>query len=711
MNLRAQLALVCLSLLILPWAVFLFIGELDRNLREDQLSQSRENSIAAAEKMKASLGSMNTRVRPESKTLLAGMLSNDTLIDGYADDWSTFEMQAREFLYPLNKVSVEPEDLALASAFTITAAVRDRYLHLFVKVTDQQVSYHRPSSSLMATGDQIVIRVPDSNSSDLNAKIRRYTFRWEAPGSEVGRYLGEAVDGVRPERTGTEYRAALAESSDGYNVELRLPLPADGKFGLSVIDVDAQDKVPRWTGMFDPDEPDDVGQLQLVDPGLSAELLSFTEPGMRMRVFNGQGWLLADADRRLPDAEVREFSPADRSIFDAVLHRFIAWSLSTNINTRKLPSIDDGKLDIQEFQLFADLNTESEFLKDQYKRIFHSSVINIEKSDDLLGYLLVQQPRASLTSFTETAMLRLVKIFGLAVVLIALALIGFASLLSWRVKKLRDDVERSVSGDGVIIRAVGRSAAPDEIGDLSRSFHTIIRRLDGYTRYLQSLGSRLSHELRTPLSVVSTSLEGIDKTRLDADTAASIERAELGAARLQRLIRNLSEASSVEQTIDRSEKAVIDLADWVRVAVEVYDNLYQDRHVVLQADQQRSVVKVPDAHVMASVELLHQMLDKLMANAVDFSEPGSEISLLLSVAAKHVVIGVENTGSQLPLPSTELFEPMVSVRDSRDDQPHMGFGLHIVKLIADFHHAECTAENISHRDAVRFSVAFPRLQK
>ena len=98
MNLRAQLALVCLSLLILPWAVFLFIGELDRNLREDQLSQSRENSIAAAEKMKASLGSMNARVRPESKTLLAGMLSNDTLIDGYADDWSTFEMQAREFL-------------------------------------------------------------------------------------------------------------------------------------------------------------------------------------------------------------------------------------------------------------------------------------------------------------------------------------------------------------------------------------------------------------------------------------------------------------------------------------------------------------------------------------------------------------------------------------------------------------------------------------
>ena len=705
MNLRAQLAIVCLSLLILPWAVFLFIGELDRNLREDQLSQGLENSVAAANRMMASLGDVNTRVRPESKTLLAGILSNETLIDGYADDWATFEMQAREFVYPMNKALVDPEDLALAGSFTVSAAARGRYLYLFISVVDEEISYHRPSSGVMATGDQLIIRVPDSNSSDSNAKIRRYTFRWEAPGAEVGRYLGDAVDGVRPAKTGTEYRAALVESSDGYNIELRIPMPVDGRFGLTVIDVDTKDRVPRWTGMFDPDEPDDVGQLQLVDSDLSSELLSFTEAGMRMRVFNGQGWLLADADRRLPDAVVREFSPADRSIFDAVLHRFIAWSLSKNVETRKLPAIDDGKLDVPEFELFAELSADAEFLKDKYKRIFHSSVIKLENNDDLLGYLLVQQPRASLTSFTETAMLRLVKIFGLAVALIALALIGFASFLSWRVKKLRDDVERSVSGDGVIIRAVNKSEAPDEIGDLSRSFHTIIRRLDGYTRYLQSLGSRLSHELRTPLSVVSTSLEGIDKAKLDTATGASIERAELGAARLQRLIRNLSEASSVEQTIDRSEKTVIDLADWIRVAVEVYDNLYQGRHVVLQVDQ-----RLPDVQVLASVELLHQMFDKLMANAIDFSDSDSDISLLLSATASQVVIGVENTGSQLPLPSGELFEPMVSVRDSRDDQPHMGFGLHIVKLIADFHHAECTAENISHRNAVRFSIAFPRLQ-
>jgi len=700
LNLRAQLALVCLSLIALPWAVFLFIGELDRNLREDQLNQTQENAVTAADLVQNRLSELSTRARPESKTLLAGKLANEIQIDGYADDWSAFEMEARQYHYSMNKVSIDPLDQALAASFKVHAAVRRGHLHLFIRVVDQQIQYHQVISNRIASGDQLVIRVPDANSA-----IRRYTFRWEAPGPGFGRYFGDAVEGVRPVRLANDYSAALVESSDGYHIELRMPLPADGRFGLSVIDVDETDNVLRWTGMFDPDEPDDVGQLHVVDNELNAVLAPYTESGMRLRVFNGQGWLLADSDQRLPDASVRQFNPSDYNLFDAVLYRFIAWSLAKNVDTRTMPEIDNGKLGIQEFQLFSELAEQPEFLKDQYRRIFHSTVNKIEKDNDLHGYLFVQQPRASLTAFTETAMLRLVKIFGLAVLLIAIALIGFASLLSWRVKKLRDSVEQSVSGDGVIVRPVKSSEAPDEIGDLSRSFHTIINRLDGYTRYLQSLGSRLSHELRTPLSVVSTSLEGIDKSALDDKSKASIERAELGAGRLQRLIRNLSEASSVEKTIELSSTEVVDLADWLKVAREVYASLYKDREVILRLENSLDNARA-NTRIKASVELLHQMMDKLMSNAVDFSVPGSEIILWLDADDQFIHLSVENSGSQLP-DSNDLFAPMVSIRASRDDQPHMGFGLHIVRLIADFHNARCSARNVAQQNAVRFTVSFP----
>ena len=266
----------------------------------------------------------------------------------------------------------------------------------------------------------------------------------------------------------------------------------------------------------------------------------------------------------------------------------------------------------------------------------------------------------------------------------------------------------AVSGDGVVVRQVKSSEVPDEIGDLSRSFHTIINRLDGYTRYLQSLGSRLSHELRTPLSVVSTSLESIDKSGLDGKTRKSIERAELGAERLKRLIRNLSEASSVEKTIEMSATEPVDLADWLKAAKDVYSSLYVDREIVLRVEKKlESAAPQSSTQINASVELLHQMMDKLMSNTVDFSSVGSAIIWWLDGDEKFIHLSVENTGSQLPV-SKDLFAPMVSIRESHDDQPHMGFGLHIVKLIADFHNARCNAENITQRNAVRFTVSFPR---
>ena len=118
MTLRQQLLLVCLSLLILPAAVFLFVGELDRNLRQSQERETQTRSAGAASSLLADLQWSDTRVRPESKTLFAGLLTNGILLDGYAHDWSTFEYQPREFKYAHNKVTLDQQDLETASSFT-----------------------------------------------------------------------------------------------------------------------------------------------------------------------------------------------------------------------------------------------------------------------------------------------------------------------------------------------------------------------------------------------------------------------------------------------------------------------------------------------------------------------------------------------------------------------------------------------------------------
>ena len=705
MKLRAQLLLVSLSLLILPWAVVLFTAELDRNLRTNQLSaaQARTDAIAvsvadALQQSTSGIQGFGNTVRPESKTLLAARFDSPILLDGYAHDWTTFELTQREFLYTHNKISVESEDVKAASKLGIHAAARRGRLYLFLRITDDHLLYHQPERRTMSTGDSIIMRVQTEDGS-----IRRYTFRWEAPGRALGRYYGEVFEGERPIFTDNRYIGSLVETTNGYHVELRMPLPRDNVFGLSVVDLDNRAGVPRWTGMFDPNELDDTGQLKVVDATLTDQLAVFTDAGMRVRVFDAQGWLRADADQRAPDATVREFEPESANLFDAVLYRFISWSLSKNVDAQKMSEIESGKLNGADFSMFEKLSEHGPgFFKDKYNRVFLTALQRITVGDDLYGYALLQQPRAALSDFTETAILRLVKIFGFAILLVAAVLLSYATLLSWRIRKLRNEVEGVVAADGKLTGRFDASSAPDEIGDLNRSFDGIINRLGNYTGYLQSLGSKLSHELRTPLSVVTTSLENIDKQSLDQRSQISIERAQQGAARLQKLIRNLSEASSLEQTITLSEKHPVDLREWITVAGEVYTSTYPDRRFEVD------VAAHGDLKVSASLELLHQMLDKLVSNALDFSVPDSAIVLGLYGFENGVVCYVENHGAPLPEHMIdELFEPMVTQREHRDDQPHMGLGLYIVKLIADYHSASVRAVNFDSARAVRFEITFP----
>ncbi len=55
-----------------------------------------------------------------------------------------------------------------------------------------------------------------------------------------------------------------------------------------------------------------------------------------------------------------------------------------------------------------------------------------------------------------------------------------------------------------------------------------------------------------------------------------------------------------------------------------------------------------------------------------------------------------------------LFESMVSVRGKSDqDEPHLGLGLYIVRLIAEFHGARVSARNRVEGNGVEILIDFP----
>ena len=101
-----------------------------------------------------------------------------------------------------------------------------------------------------------------------------------------------------------------------------------------------------------------------------------------------------------------------------------------------------------------------------------------------------------------------------------------------------------------------------------------------------------------------------------------MERAAGGIRRLDNLVKRMSEASALEASLTSEELEEMDLCELVTVAVEEYQAAYQNHkfNVVFAESPLR---------VEGSPEAFRQMLDKLIQNANEFSNPGSSIDIAL----------------------------------------------------------------------------------
>ena len=73
-------------------------------------------------------------------------------------------------------------------------------------------------------------------------------------------------------------------------------------------------------------------------------------------------------------------------------------------------------------------------------------------------------------------------------------------------------------------------------------------------------------------------------------------------------------------------------------------------------------------------EYIAQLLDKLIANAVEFSYPDEPITIYCRALRDHAVIKVSNAGPSLPAEMEgRVFDAMISVRpQGKQKQPHLG---------------------------------------
>lgn len=325
-----------------------------------------------------------------------------------------------------------------------------------------------------------------------------------------------------------------------------------------------------------------------------------------------------------------------------------------------------------------------------------------------IGGLVVGELRinSSLSEFLllySAALKRFLLISLVFITLVVISLFAYSSWLSWRVRQLSGSVRRLVDERGQVNEQFPVSSAADEIGELSRAYAELTQRLKKHTSYLQGLAGRLSHEIRTPLTIIGSSLENLENATTDAERQTYSERARQGLERLRSLLRRMSEAASLEAGIENTRRQNFDPDRLIADMVKGYQQSF-NQHKLHYDRASGSQIRID-----GSPDLLAQLLDKLIENAVSFAPADSVIAVKTGIEHRQWFLEVSNSGPRLPAEAgADIFASLVSVRHGNAGEiPHLGLGLTIVKRIAEFHRGVIAAQNLQDGSGVVFRLTLP----
>ncbi len=674
MNLKRQLFVASLLMLLIPWAGLQFVLELDDALRQ----QARQQLQAQAERLAATAGDQiigTPVVRPGEPAIYVEPFAGNLNLDGYADDWPGYDEanQTRNWQRVTSGKAGE-------TALQWQAATDRRNLYLLIRVSHRQPVFFNPGSPEQAHDRLRLWLEPSGGNLAQESGRQSWLLRTPAP----GQLYGLEEKGGQP-----DYRLSgfLQGAGDGWQLELKLPMPVDrSRLGFAALW--GSDQVTGVSTSVDP-----LPVLVSRNLALERQLEPQLNPGQQARLVEPAGWVIArqQADSAVTAPEFDSLSPVqviEKISLNALrglvrLYQPEPTSIETDTNRVDVEALPETSLVRHEDDSVWLLTT---------REVFGGRTLILEQSLD------------QLLTLSGSALGSVIARSTLIIVALTLVLLGYASWLSWRITRLQRAVSASIDEDGRITGRVPDARSKDELGQLQRHFSLMVDRLHGYNRYLESFSRRLSHELKTPVAVVRSSLENLNHSDSEEERRQYIERAASATERLRQILHGMSEAARLEQSLDHADKEQFDLAEVAAEATAAYQALDSSHQIRYSGPQ-------TGCKITGSPELMVQLLDKLVDNARDFTPQDGLIQVGLKTTSEGLCLSVFNEGSTLPEDTTtDIFSPFVSMRDGQE-QGHLGQGLLIVNLIADYHGAHVEARNRAQGgiDGVCFRVMIPAI--
>lgn len=710
-GIRLKLLFLSLFLFAIPWLGYKYVWELETYLRtgQEQTMVGTARAVATALHERPALFDNQAAFLQDVKPgtdLYAHKIVDPIQLDGHLSDW--IDYRHLTLTYGQQQLINSSIEYRLESlSFQHMVGQYRQYLYAMFEVIDDQVVHRAKNSLRVDRNDHLLIAMTAPDGEFQRFIVAPFEDGW------VNAYLlAEDPESVRPLRLENSIQGHWRATEQGYNVELRFPLEImSSSIAFAIVDVDdIHTRNQQFiVGTADPNQSASLGTVLVPSPEIENIVKGLKYSNARVWVVDKHMRVLARSGS-IHSATGLRAPPVNRNT-DSWWYKIEQnWLLPLYSYILTKPPADfidelDNAFSLTGNDLDAALdgNPGSTWrLSPDNKAFILSAAHPIYIDEQVMGAVVVEQTTHGIRTLRNRALEQLFHVILAVVVLGTTALFIFASRISFRISKLRNETEAAIDAHGKIIGHIQPSNTRDEIGDLSRTFHNVLEKLGQYNKYLENMSSRLSHELRTPVAIVNSSLENLALNAADSGLGSNdneyIERAQSGIKRLSKILTSMSEATRLEQAIQSSDIELFNLNDLLSGCTEGYGYAYPEHRFSL-------TMQNTDIRVSGSPELFAQMLDKIIANATEFCSKDSTVVLSQETVEGKTCITIDNLGPTLPEKMQhQLMDSMISVRtesQAHSHTPHLGLGLYIAKLIAEFHGGKISLTNLPEDRGVR----------
>lgn len=243
----------------------------------------------------------------------------------------------------------------------------------------------------------------------------------------------------------------------------------------------------------------------------------------------------------------------------------------------------------------------------------------------------------------------------------------------------------------------------DELQRLAEAWNKMLARLEGAINEISQFAADASHELRTPLAIIHTSSElALRRTRTPEQYRESFEEIIVETEKMTHLVEDLlflarSDASSAEMPIEP-----LDLAQLLHEVCSEVRAIAESRRVNV-----RSQGAIAPILVKGNRPALRRLFLVLLDNSIKYSDPGGEVSVVLTSGPDRREVVIEDFGAGIgPQDLPHIFERFYRSDKARTHaEDGHGLGLALAESIARRHDAKISVKT-SLGEGSEFRVSF-----